>query len=140
MGRCTATYLYLVLRWANRCCINGGWGMRIVYYALANSPGANREGQWIQSVRSLRMYNQEIPVWLLLFNGATAELLHEADRLNVHLHFLGDYGEFMQRAHARGSVLALYPTFQKFVALTHVPSHDLSQLLYLDNDTFFFDD
>jgi hypothetical protein len=46
----------------------------------------------------------------------------------------------VRRAHPRGSVLALYPTFHKFMALENLPLQDLTQLLYLDCDTFFFDD
>lgn len=113
--------------------------MRLVYYSLANAPDAGREEQWTQSIRSLRRYNRDIAVWLFLFNGATAELLHEAERQHVHIQYLGDYEEFFRRAHGRGAVLSLYPTFHKFLVLSHAPLHELSQLLYLDCDTFFFD-
>jgi hypothetical protein len=114
--------------------------VRLVYYSLASFPDDSREQQWFQSIRSLRIYNQSIRVWLLLFNEASAELLREAERWNVHVQFLGDYEEFLQRLHARGSVLALYPTFHKFLALEKLPLHSVTQLLYLDCDTFFFDD
>ncbi|MGC2449220.1 MAG: hypothetical protein WA477_16345 [Candidatus Sulfotelmatobacter sp.] len=114
--------------------------MRLVYYSLANFPHDSRERQWIQSIRSLRKYNQSIPVWLLLFNGASKNLLREAERQGVHVQLLGDYGEFLQNTHTRGSVLALHPTFHKFLALEKLPLRDLTQLLYLDCDTFFFDD
>src|ERR1700741_323312 len=94
--------------------------MRFVYSSLANFPDAGREWQLIQSIRSLRRHNHSIPIWLFLFNGgAPSELLDEAERWNVHIHFLGDYHEFLQRSHRRGSVLARYPTFHKFLALTH---------------------
>ena len=114
--------------------------MRLVYYSLANFPDDSRERQWIQSIRSLRRYNPSIPVWLLLFNGASTELLREAEQRDVRVQLLGDYQEFLQRAHSHGSVLALYPTFHKFLALEHLPLPSLEQLLYLDCDTFFFDD
>jgi hypothetical protein len=114
--------------------------MRLVYYSLANFPHDSREQQWIQSIRSLRRYNQTIPVWLFLFNGANSELLSEAERCDVHVHYIGDYGEFLQRAHAKGSILAVYPTFHKFLVLPDLPLQTLTQLLYLDCDTFFFDD
>jgi len=113
--------------------------MRLVYYSLANFPHDSREQQWIQSIRSLRKYNQSIPIWLLLFNHASSELEHEAGRHGVHVQFLGDYREFLQSTHTRGSLLALYPTFHKFLALKNLPLQDLTQLLYLDCDTFFFD-
>ena len=114
--------------------------MRLVYYSLANFPDDSRERQWIQSIRSLRRYNPAIPVWLLLFNGASPELLGEAEQRGVRVQLLGDYAGFLQRAHAHGSILALYPTFHKFLALEHLPLQSLDQLLYLDCDTFFFND
>jgi len=114
--------------------------VRLVYYSLANFPDYSREQQWFQSIRSLRAHNESIPVWLLLFNGASTELRGEAERWDVHVVSLGDYEAFLQRLHARGSVLALYPTFHKFLALEKLPLEGLSQLLYLDCDTFFFDD
>ena len=113
--------------------------MRFVYYSLANAPDAGREQQWTQSIRSLRRYNAEITVWLFLFNGATAELLREADRQRVHVHYLGEYGELFRQTHGRGSVLALYPTFHKFLVLAHASLGDIIQILYLDCDTFFFE-
>lgn len=114
--------------------------MRLVYYSLANFPDQSRERQWIQSVRSLRTYNRSFPVWLLLFNGASDELFREAERQKVHVHSLGNYAEFLQGIHPRGSILSLYPTFHKFLALDNLPLQSLTQLLYLDCDTFFFDD
>jgi len=114
--------------------------MRLVYYSLANFDHDSREQQWIQSIRSLRIYNPSIPVWLFLFNNASGELLREAERQNVCVKLLGDYREFLERAQPGGSVLALYPTFHKFLALENLPLQSLTQLLYLDCDTFFFDD
>jgi hypothetical protein len=114
--------------------------VRLVYYSLANFPDESREGQWTQSIRSLRNYNRSIPVWLLLFNGASDELLVEAKRQDVHVQSLGSYAEFLQNIHPRGSILSLYPTFHKFLALEALPLQSLTQLLYLDCDTFFFDD
>jgi hypothetical protein len=119
--------------------------MRLVYYSLADFPHDSRERQWIQSIRSLRLYNRSVPVWLFLFNSVPRALLREAEVQNVHVHFLGDYAEFLQRVHPRGSVLALYPTFHKFLVLpnlvlSNLPLAALTQALYLDCDTFFFDD
>jgi len=114
--------------------------MRLVYYSLANIPHDSREHQWIQSIRSLRRYNRSIPVWLFLLNGGSRELLSEAERWDVHVRLLGDYEEFLRQAHPRHSILALYPTFHKFLVLPNLPQRDLTQVLYLDCDTFFFDD
>jgi hypothetical protein len=111
--------------------------VRLVYYSLSNSPGDSREWQLIQSIRSLRCHNPSIPVRLFLFNGATAELIDETRRFRVEVCYLGDYAEYIRRAHARGSVLALYPTFHKFLSLIHGSLEYARQILYLDCDTFF---
>ena len=114
--------------------------MRLIYYSLAYSGGSVCEHQWIQSIRSLRRYNPTIPVFLFLYTGASPALLNQADRSRVNVRYLGDYRECLQRMHVRGSVLALYPTFHKFFPLGEGPLDAASQLLYLDCDTFFFDD
>lgn len=114
--------------------------MRLVYYSLANIPGESREQQWIQSVRSLRMHNRSVLVWLFLLNDASEEVLREAERQDVHVELLGSYEEFLQPTHPRASILALYPTLHKFLVLPKLPLQSLTQLLYLDCDTFLFDD
>jgi len=40
----------------------------------------------MQSIRSLRRYNATVPVYLILYNGASAELMEEADRRGVAVH------------------------------------------------------
>jgi hypothetical protein len=114
--------------------------VRLAYYSIAHFPYDSREHQWIQSIRSLRRYNRSIPVWLFVFNGASNELLAEAERWGVHICCLGDYAGFLQKAHARGEILAVYPTLHKFLILPHLPLQAATQVLYLDCDTFFFDD
>jgi hypothetical protein len=114
--------------------------VRLIYYSLAYSGGSVCEHQWIQSIRSLRRYNPTIPVVLFLYTGASAALLTQADRSRVNVRYLGDYSEYLQRMHVRGSVLALYPTFHKFLPLGDGPLDAACQVLYLDCDTFFFDD
>ena len=79
-------------------------------------------------------------MWLFVFNDASKELLTEAERRDVHVCFLGDYKAFLQKAHPQGAILALYPTFHKFLVLPHLPLHNVTQVLYFDCDTFFFDD
>jgi hypothetical protein len=114
--------------------------VRFVYYSLANAPDSPWELQWIQSIRSLRRYNLSIPVYLFLYNGASAELLEEASRRSVCIHYLGDYSAYLEHLHVRGSILALFPTFHKFLSLVHSPLQNAAQIVYLDCDTFFFDD
>jgi hypothetical protein len=114
--------------------------LKLAYYSLANSPGGCQEEQWIRSIRSLRRYSPDLAVALCLFNGASAELLAEAARCGVGVHYLGEYDAFLARLHPRGSVVALYPTFHKFLSLGCIAGDEVEQVLYLDCDTFFFDD
>ena len=114
--------------------------MRLVYYSLANSPGSHCEWQWIQSVRSLRRYNASIRVCLVLYNGAQQSLLDEAARLHVAVEYAGTYADALCQLHPHGAVLALYPTLHKFLAAPRAAGEGVSQVLYLDCDTFFFGD
>jgi hypothetical protein len=113
---------------------------RLVYYSLAISPFGSREGQWIQSIRSLRRYNRDIPVQLFLFNGAPLAIIREAHRQRVEVFELGDYAQYLDDLFVRGPLLAQYPTFHKFLVLRHSPARAANYILYLDCDTFFFDD
>jgi hypothetical protein len=112
----------------------------LVYYSLAISPFGSREAQWIQSIRSLRRYNSEIPVQLFLFNGAPPAILREAQRQRVEVFELGDYAQYLAGLFVHGPLLAQYPTFHKFLVLRHSAARSANHILYLDCDTFFFED
>lgn len=114
--------------------------MRLVYYSLANSPDGRLERQWIQSIRSLRQHNREVAVTLFLYNGASEALFDESNRFGVTVHCTGSYRESLERLHVQGSSLALLPTFHKFLSLQHASFQAVSQLLYVDCDTWFFGD
>jgi hypothetical protein len=114
--------------------------MRLIYYSLARPAHAVYDAQWLQSIRSLRSYDARIPVWLFAFNGLSQPMQREAERQNVRVIALGDYTEFLRGRHRHGSILALYPTLHKFLVLGEVATAGFSQALYLDCDTFFFED
>lgn len=112
-----------------------------VYYSVAFQKNDRCERQWTQSIRSLRRYNRQIEVALLVYNTPPPSLLKEADTQNVSIHLLGQYSECfrdlpLQWQHA----LIRYPALHKFLSFTKVDFADVSQLLYLDCDTFFFQD
>jgi hypothetical protein len=115
-------------------------GGRLVYFSIANMPGSGCERQWIQSIRSLRRHNRSVAVWLFIFNGASTELLAEADRQQVRIEYLGEYGEYLAQWHLRGSVLALCPTLHKFLVMPPSLLQGLEGALYVDCDTFFLGD
>lgn len=114
--------------------------MKLVYYSLANAPESRHEQQWTQSIRSLRQHNSSVEVILFLYNGASAALLEEARRQRVTVRYVGNYKEYLDKLYVQGSALAVLPTFHKFLSLAHCPLGDISQILYVDCDTYFFDD
>ncbi len=114
--------------------------VRLIYYSLARAENSQYDQQWIQSIRSLRSYNRRIPVCLFVFNGVSAAIEREAERWRVMLLPLGDYRDWLQGYHPRGQILAMYPTLHKFLVLSEADTTGLRQALYLDCDTFFFDD
>lgn len=114
--------------------------MRLVYYSLANSPDARLERQWIQSIRSLRRHNGKVAVALFLYNGASPALFEESTRFGVSVYPMGSYNEYLARLHVQGTSLAVLPTFHKFLSLQHISLNEISQLLYVDCDTWFFGD
>lgn len=114
--------------------------MKLIYYSLATPGGSACDQQWIQSIRSLRRHNSRIPVHLALYDSAPEAILWEARRWNVTVHYLGSYPEYLDSLYLRGRLLASYPTFHKFLSLHHLPLGEVSQVLFLDCDTFFFAD
>jgi hypothetical protein len=114
--------------------------MRLVYYSLVSAGDNFREEQLVQSLRSLRRHNHDVAVCIVTYGGAPDFLLDEARRCRVAVFEAGDYHEYLQRIYAYGDFLALNPIMHKLLSLRHLPLHDVSQLLYLDCDTFFFQD
>jgi hypothetical protein len=114
--------------------------VRLVYYSLAREYNSEYDKQWAQSVRSLRARNWHIPVTTFIFNGASDFIRSEAERCQVQLIQLGSYRDWLQKYHPHGWVLAFYPTLHKFLVLSEADTTGLSQALYVDCDTFFFED
>jgi hypothetical protein len=113
--------------------------VNIVYYSLVVTPVATCQWQWIQSIKSLRLYNRTIPVYLFIYGAVDSQVLVEADRHNVRLVQLGAYsGCFRGVAGNRAAALSSYPTLHKFLSLASLPPKAPSQILFLDCDTYFF--
>lgn len=114
--------------------------MNLVYYSLSRSGNGKYDRQWIESVQSLRRHNRELPVCLLVYDEISDDIVQEAVRSDVMVAFLGDYRDCLCRTSIHGSALSLYPTLHKFISLRELDTSDCSQILYVDCDTFFFDD
>jgi hypothetical protein len=115
--------------------------LRLVYYSLAVSQEGRPERQWGISVRSLRRHNKSIPIYLFVYGAETPASVREvAAHGNVTVCELGRYDAYLKRISPHGSMLALSPLLHKILSLRHLPDRELSQVLYLDCDTFFLDD
>jgi hypothetical protein len=113
--------------------------LRLVYYSLSTGQDSYCYRQWAQSIRSLRKYNDKIRVELMSYGDISPKVLEEANRWNVQVHILGNYWHYVARIHKRARALCTYPTLHKSLSLVHAPE-EATQILYLDCDTFFFDD
>lgn len=114
--------------------------MEFVYYSVvSNSERYPR--QWCHSIRSLRKYNANIPVYLFVYDTPPASMLEEARRSRVIVHHAGTYYDCQQRIFPeRAEPLSRYPMMHKFLSLAHCSSTCEYRALYLDCDTFFFGD
>lgn len=115
--------------------------MKVAYYSLVITEQLPvYQGQWTRSIRSLRRFNGALRVRLFVFNRPPDSLRAEAERNAVELICLGNYRDclagFLGEA---GSALSHLPTLHKLVPLGLV-GPDVSQVLFLDCDTFFSSD
>lgn len=96
------------------------------------------ERQWLQSIRSVRAYNSGTPIHLFLYNAPSTSILDAAKRYGVTVHLLGNYEAYLRAfVAAKAAPLSKYPTLHKFISLQHCPDN-ISQVLYLDCDTYCF--
>ena len=115
--------------------------MKKIYYSLAALGNVACERQWRQSIRSLRRHNSAIPVDLIVWGAPATATLREAARLGVRVIPAGSYGAaFAHLPPLWAQVLKHNPTLHKILALRYCPTSEISQLMYLDCDTFFFGD
>jgi hypothetical protein len=111
--------------------------MPCVYYSLVlTNNQATYQRQWMRSIRSLRQHNATIPVYLFVFNTPPDALLDAAERYHVTLRHLGDYRDHIGK---ENEALSCMPTLSKLLPLGFI-APDISQVLFVDCDTFFFAD
>lgn len=67
--------------------------MIAIYYSLAADPSGTREWQWARSVESLRRYNRDVSILLMLYGGARAEVVETADRAGVQILPMGKFAD-----------------------------------------------
>lgn len=122
---------------------------RTVVYAI-NEPAYAPHRAFVvdqlrQSLSSLRAHDvSSIPtttVKVFAF-GELEDDLAELSTSGVEVVAKGPYRSCLERwcAPALAEVLARYPVLHKWLALAELPQAPGDQILYVDNDTFFFDD
>jgi hypothetical protein len=115
--------------------------MRLVFYTLAAATHDIRHEQLVISVQSLRRYNRRIPVCIFLFNNWPKQSEADLRAHGAQIYTLGTYGDYLERISPRtAAALSGYPMLGKWLVLADIPDTELSQVLYLDCDTVFFDD
>jgi hypothetical protein len=113
----------------------------LIYYSLAAVGGDACERQWVRSIESLRRHNPWAPVVLVLYGAPQAETLSVARAMNVLVVHGGDYRRCFAGLPPRvAEVLARNPTLHKVPSLRLCPTDGVGQMLFLDCDTYFFDD
>lgn len=114
---------------------------RIVYYSLLIVNNEPHYSQWVRSIQSLRKYNKTIPCYLFLFGDCPPEVMDAVERFEVTLLRQISYFEYLEKLlTGRGAVLQNNPRLHKYLVLDFFDSVTASQILYVDSDTFFFDD
>jgi hypothetical protein len=114
---------------------------RFIYYSLIAFNGEPHCMQWIKSVESLRKYNRKIPVHLFFFGEIPAIVQMTADKLDIVIHQQLLYREYLNELMpGKGDILSKNPRLHKHLVFENISNLHVSQVLYLDCDTFFFDD
>jgi len=119
--------------------------MRTVAYAI-NEPRseAHREHlltQLSRSLESLRSHDTEVDVTLFAYGAMKTHLLPLAETYGVSVVDKGHYAAALARwcNPEVMETLSFYPVLHKWLALADLPQRPGEQILYVDNDTFFFD-
>jgi hypothetical protein len=118
--------------------------MDIVTYSLSACDPPQKTDyheQLIYSVKSLRIYNQNVPIHVFLYGGHLSSFIAELESHAVNVHQMGSYVDAIKRIRPRAfRTLASYPVLHKWLNLSELGRLAPSQILQADCDTFFFDD
>jgi|ERR1700722_1652870 len=114
----------------------------VIYYSLVADADGTRERQWARSVESLRRHNAHISVVLCLYGSARPETLATAGRFGVRVQPMGSFADaFGDVPRHWRNALATLPTLHKLLSLHSLVTADaIDRFIYLDCDTYFFDD
>jgi hypothetical protein len=113
---------------------------QLIYYVIAPYGGDRLGRQLGQSLRSLRRYDRDCPVHLLHCGSPSSQIVTEAAHNDAVVHELPEYCDLLAEHTSHWPAFAAYPTLHKILGLDRLPLDSVSQLLYLDCDTYWFAD
>ena len=118
---------------------------KLVYYSFyhAGGPLYGRRAWQIQgSIESLRRFNGNIEIVFCLFGSAFPDhLMRFFSHQRVDFRHLGTYEEHLLKiVDAPVDIMTRYPAIHKWTCINQLDNLGNTDVLYLDNDTYFFDD
>lgn len=123
--------------------------MQVVYYSILHKDSYNQRSQshdlrlrqLIESCKSLRLYNSNIIVQVHTLGQLPSQVELTLNQLDIKIVETDDYAFLLDKYLPGSSQLLLkYPIMHKFLTLTYLECLNPTQVLYVDNDTFFHDD
>lgn len=117
--------------------------MRRIYYSLSSHPNPKRDPQYhaqlLRSIESVRRHNATIPIDVVHYGSANLE--ERLLAMGVQVHWRPPYAEYLRAKTPRlADALSRYGIPHKWLSLAEINLTGATQVLYLDCDTYFFDD
>lgn len=113
--------------------------MDAVFYSLAFGGSQVAPVQLADSLRSIRRFNPDLPVFVFLFGEPPPGFVEVLRELKAEVRHLGDHRAYIARTQAeRAELFALDPKIHRWLILEEPDLKDCTRLLYIDSDTFFF--
>jgi hypothetical protein len=119
-------------------------GRQLVFYSLSmdrEDPRPDIEWQLELSLRSLRLFNTHVTVWVFVYGDSSTAFERRLERYRVLIVRKGRYEDRLAELAADfWQPLAQYPILHKFLNFREIVSAGFDAALLLDCDTVFFSD
>jgi hypothetical protein len=111
---------------------------RLVCYSVCGD--GPHVAQLLRSIASLRRHNADIPVWVFVYGDLPAAAINRLQAHEICVRRLDTYATTLGKLSPYAEALSSYPVLPKYLSLVELANVELSQLLCLDCDTFWFGD
>lgn len=111
---------------------------RLVCYSVCGD--GPHVAQLLRSVASLRRHNTAIPVSVFVYGDLPPAAMNRLQAHDVRVRRLESYGARLGKLSPHAAALSSYPVLPKYLSLVELTELEVSQLLCLDCDTFWFGD